>query len=670
MNLLFKESSPYLKQHVNNPVHWQPWGEAAFEEAKRRDVPVFLSIGYSTCHWCHVMAHESFEDNEVASILNEHFVSVKVDREERPDIDQVYMHICYAMTGQGGWPLTFVLFPDKRPFFAGTYLTKTSMYGRLGLIELLKNVTAVWRNQRSALEAEASEALGEIRGKKLEVAGKAELSHIKNAVAFFEKRFDAKHGGFSKKTKFPSFHNLIFLLRYSHFYNHEAALNMVEKTIYEISAGGIYDQIGFGIHRYSTEPTWHLPHFEKMLYDQALYIFTLAELYQKTKREFYRTQLLRTVQFVETTLACPERGYYTALDADTEHEEGKYYIFTYHELREILTDEELHFIVRHLTIQERGNFHDESTGEEVNANIFHWRENPTGGVSLNWDALPLFEQFEPIRQKILSARKKRTLPHLDNKILTDTNALYLAALAKAAFVLNDVALKKTAQSLAHFLLARIENGTLWHVKNNHGKIDGTLDDYAYTAWGLWEYYSLSRESASLLAATSLTDTLLGNFAADGGFYFTDNKKETEFVIRTREFFDGALPTGNAVALDNLWRLFQTTNENKYRTAYDKLLALFGGFTAEIPTACAHALGVFMKTLVSKELVFTQESAALDAALASQYSPSLALVKATPELAAQFPYLNAYQSDSEKYWLCRNFACEAPVASVDKIFPQL
>ncbi|MBV6494286.1 MAG: hypothetical protein LDLANPLL_02317 [Turneriella sp.] len=667
MNRLAKESSPYLKQHATNPVNWYPWCNEAFEEAQKRDIPVFLSIGYSTCHWCHVMAHESFEDTEVAQFLNENFIAVKVDREERPDIDQAYMHLCYAMTSQGGWPLTFILFPDKRPFFAGTYLTKYSKYGRLGLMELLRNVVAVWRNQRSALEAEANEVLGEIRGKNFEVAGKIDISHTTNAVNSFKKKFDEKHGGFGSKTKFPALHNLIFLTHYAHFFNDAHALKIVEKTIYEIIAGGIYDQIGFGIHRYSTDARWHLPHFEKMLYDQAMLILCLSELFQKTQNPLYKKIILRTIEFTQSTFKSPTGGYYTALDADSEHEEGKYYIFTYHELREILEAEEMDFLIKHLSIRERGNFYDEATGEETNANIFHWVEKPTGEISINWDALCDFEKFEPIRKKILAARNLRVKPHLDDKILTDTNGLYLAALSKAGQVLEDAKILNDAKDLAEFLISRASEGKLWHVENSREQIPGFLEDYAFCVWGLLEYYSVSQETKILLVAADITGFALQNFSGDdGGFFITAHNKKDELVIRTRDFFDGALPTGNAVMLKNLLRFFQITSDSKYGDAFDKLLLLFAGFTAEIPTSCAYALSVYLLSQNTAELVIAKPPKEFFKILSKRYLPNLAVTTLDTKLQERFLYLKNYDNTKEAYWLCRNFTCSAPFASLSQL----
>ncbi|MBX3722187.1 MAG: thioredoxin domain-containing protein [Turneriella sp.] len=667
MNRLQDESSPYLKQHATNPVDWFAWGDEAFAEAKRRDLPILLSIGYSTCHWCHVMEHESFEDQEVAAALNANFVCVKVDREERPDIDHIYMRVCQAMTGQGGWPLTIIMHPDKRPFFAGTYLPKKAVQGRMGLMELAANVARVWQTRRGELEEAAAEIVAAIA--KENTANKGELSgaHTTGAFENFRQRYDAKCGGFGSRPKFPSFQNLIFLTRYAHFENNAEALAMVEKTMTEIIAGGISDQIGFGIHRYSTDPDWHLPHFEKMLYDQAMFILALAEIFQKTQKSLYRTALLRTFAFVEGQLKNPAGGYATAYDADSEGEEGKFYVFTYHELREILGEDELAFTVKHLSVRERGNFLDEATHEASPANIFHWIEKPTGGVSAAWPGETLFGEFEPIRAKIFAARAKRVAPGLDDKILTDLNGLWLAALARAALVTGDKGIAAAADAHFRFCAGLVSTeGETFHTRNARGAVAGILDDYAFLIFGFLEYYHWRRETPALLVASRLADTVLRAFAGeDGGFYFTAHGS-SDLIARTREFFDGAIPSGNSVMVANLSRLYQLTAEKRYGDAAAALQALYAGFAAAVPTGCAFALAAFLAASRGSELVVSNPRADFSEWLAQMYEPGLAVAETSATLAEKFLYLKNYSASTEAYWLCRNFTCAMPVDSPAKI----
>ena len=612
------------------------------------------------------MEHESFEDSEVAAALKEGFIAVKVDREERPDIDQIYMRVCQAMTGAGGWPLTIVMHPDKRPFYAGTYLSKRSAHGRMGLMELLANVTRVWQTQRAELENAAGEIVGAISQEDKIVKGAMSDTLLHKAFELFTQRFDQKCGGFGSKPKFPSFHNLIFLTRYAHIHNNAEALLMVEKTMVEIIAGGISDQIGFGIHRYSTDPDWHLPHFEKMLYDQAMFILALAEIFQKTKKSIYRVALERTLEFVERELKNPAGGYFTAYDADSEGEEGKFYVFAEHELRDFLDDDELRFLMRHLSVKERGNFFDESTHEPSPANIFHWVEKLTGGVSTDWDAAKVFDEFEPIRRKIFAAREKRVRPGLDDKTLTDLNGLYLAALSRSAFVLGDAKITNAAAALSGFLTGRIKDGKIFHSENARGQIGGNLDDYAFVISGLLEYYQLARDAQALLNAVSLTQTAIAAFAGeDGGFYFAE-ASANDLITRTREFYDGAIPGGNSVMAANLWRLYQLTADTQYREAYDKLLALYAGFAEGVPTGCAYALAAYLQAQAGVELVVKKPAINLNTTLAERYQPGLAVIEADANLAAEFSYLKNYSGEKETYWLCRNFACETPVHSAQAL----
>lgn len=663
VNRLQHESSPYLKQHQSNPVDWYPWCDEAFAEAKRRDVPVFLSIGYSTCHWCHVMERESFEDHEVAALLNKNFIAIKVDREERPDIDQIYMRVCQAMTGHGGWPLTIVMHADKRPFFSGTYLTKTAKHGRMGLMELLSNVTRVWQEQRAELEGAAEEITAAIATEEITANGQMSAALTEKAFETFRQRFDQKSGGFGSKPKFPSFHNLIFLTRFAHLRDNAEALAMVEKTMTEIIAGGITDQIGHGIHRYSTDRDWHLPHFEKMLYDQAMFMLALAEIFQKTRKGVYRAALEHTIQFIEHELKNPAGGYSTAFDADSEGEEGKFYVFTYAELMDILDEEELRFLVLHLSVRERGNFFDESTHAPSPANIFHWVEKPTGGVSPDWPAEKMFADFEPIRQKILAARAKRIRPGLDDKVLTDINGLILAALSRAALVLGDDKITEVAAAQFRFIASRITNdGKTFHAQNRRGQVAGNLDDYAFATWGLLEYYQLSRESSALVSAISLAETTMRDFAAaDGGFYFAEESAaDTELIARTREFYDGAIPSGNSAMAANLARLYQVTADTKYRDAFEKLMALFAGMAESLPSGSAHAMSAFLSQTAGVELVVAQPSPGFGRFLSETYHPGLAVVETGKEISEKISYLKNYAAERETYWLCKNFACELPV----------
>ncbi|MEA2069935.1 MAG: thioredoxin domain-containing protein, partial [Asgard group archaeon] len=404
-NHLKNEKSPYLLQHADNPVNWYPWSEEAFQKAKKEDKPIFLSIGYSTCHWCHVMAHESFEDEEIAKLLNETFVCIKVDREERPDIDNLYMKICTMLTGRGGWPLTIILDTQKRPFFAGTYFPKESRYGVIGLKHLIYRIRDYWENRRSELETSAKEIITELQNyheKSTKGSAGLDKTILKQAFNNIEHSFDNIHGGFSVAPKFPSPHKMYFLLRYWQRTNNQKALEMVEKTLTKMRLGGIYDQLGFGFHRYSTDRQWKVPHFEKMLYDQALLIFLYTEAYQATNKVLYQQTVVEIISYLQTTLLDKQGGFYSAQDADSEGEEGKYYTWTNKELKDILTKKEYSFIASIFTIIDSGNFVDQASGEKTGRNILYLSQSFADlSEQFNLTKTAFLRKFTEIRQKLL-----------------------------------------------------------------------------------------------------------------------------------------------------------------------------------------------------------------------------------------------------------------------------
>ncbi|MFQ5584696.1 MAG: thioredoxin domain-containing protein, partial [Calditrichia bacterium] len=374
-NHLKNEKSPYLLQHAGNPVDWYPWGEEAFEKARKEDKPIFLSIGYATCHWCHVMEHESFEDEDVARLLNETFVCIKVDREERPDVDDVYMTVCQMMTGSGGWPLTIMMTPDKKPFFAGTYIPKESRYGRMGLVQLIPRVQELWETQRQEL-LNSAEKVSSALSQHSQPAPGSKLSEkfLKEAYQQFNSSYDEKYGGFGSAPKFPTAHNLMFLLRYWKRSANEKALNMVENTLRKIRLGGVYDHIGFGFHRYSTDREWLLPHFEKMLYDQAILSMAYSETYQATGNKFYRRVAEEIFTYVLRDMTDPKGGFYSAEDADSEGEEGKFYVWSEEEIKQILNEDEADLIINVFNVKKEGNFQEQTTREKTGTNILHLKK--------------------------------------------------------------------------------------------------------------------------------------------------------------------------------------------------------------------------------------------------------------------------------------------------------
>ena len=418
MNRLENEKSPYLLQHADNPVNWYPWGQEAFEKANAENKPIFLSIGYSTCHWCHVMAHESFEDPEVARLMNEIFVSIKVDREERPDIDSVYMTVCQMMTGTGGWPMTIFMTPEKKPFFAGTYFPKNSRFGRIGLIDLIIRVNQMWASQKGELLDSADQISRTLQNITSEAPGdKFNEIILKKTFQLLKIRYDPKNGGFGDKPKFPTPHNLFFLLRYWKRTGDAMALEMVEKTLKAMRQGGIYDHVGFGIHRYSTDSTWLIPHFEKMIYDQALVAMAYTEAYQATKNQSYREVAEEIITYVLRDMTSPEGGFFSAEDADSEGEEGRFYVWSKEEFEQVLDKDTAEIAIYVFNLQEGGNYLEESTKIHSGHNILHLKNSHDKiAERLKLSEPELRSRIENIRVKLYNIREKRINPHKDDKI--------------------------------------------------------------------------------------------------------------------------------------------------------------------------------------------------------------------------------------------------------------
>ncbi len=492
-NRLGSEQSPYLLQHADNPVDWYPWGEEAFEAARRENKPIFLSIGYSTCHWCHVMEHESFEDPEIARLLNAGFIAIKVDREERPDIDSIYMTVCQMMTGSGGWPLTIVMTPDKRPFFAATYLPKESRYGRSGMLDLLPRLREAWLNEPDRIEQAAQSVLealnssqGSTRGNDLDQAV------LSAALEQARSRFDPRYGGFGTRPKFPTPHQLLFLLRSWHRDRDPATLEMVEKTLTAMRLGGIYDHVGFGFHRYSTDEKWLVPHFEKMLYDQAMLALAYTAAYQVTGKALYAQTVDEIFTYVLRDMTASEGGFYSAEDADSEGEEGKFYLWSEDDIRQILSPGDAEFVMASLNVLPVGNFHDEATGQNTGANILHLTA-PLGESEQ--------QQWDDLRGQLFSAREKRVHPSKDDKVLTDWNGLMIAALARAGQVLGRPAYTDAAEKAATFILGTLRDdsptgGLLLRYRGGQAGITGHLDDYAFLNWAYWNSTRLRSRPAT------------------------------------------------------------------------------------------------------------------------------------------------------------------------------
>ena len=596
-NRLLYEKSPYLQQHAHNPVNWFPWKEEAFNKANKENKPVFLSIGYSTCHWCHVMAHESFEDESVARLINEIFIPVKVDREERPDIDKVYMQVAILMTGSGGWPLTIFLTPEKTPFFAATYIPKNNQYGHKGLIEILQQVKELWKYQQNKLLEQGNQLIDALQKNSVNLNGEILTNEIlERAYQEFSDRFDNKAGGFGKAPKFPSPHQLLFLLRYWKRTENEQALAMVEKTLQSMQAGGIFDHIGFGFHRYSTDKNWILPHFEKMLYDQALLSMSYLEAYQMTGKIIYSDTARKILNYVTRDMMSEEGGFYSAEDADSEGEEGKYYLWTEKELKDILDKDDFVFVKKYFNIETEGNLYKKGQPGEIfgNRNIFYkGLQEQTRADITKEIVVSDTGKWEKIREKLYGIRAKRIPPDKDRKILTDWNGLIIAALAKAAQVLEDEDFLEAAKKAADFIFRRLEdssNHLLHRYSEGDAAIPGFLDDYAFLIWGLLELYKATFSNEYLQKALDLNKVLFLDFwdEKNGGFYFTSANNE-QLLIRQKEVYDGAIPSGNSVAFYNLIKLADFTGNKQFKQRAYQLLKAFSPMVEQNPSAYAYFL---------------------------------------------------------------------------------
>ncbi|MCB1195622.1 thioredoxin domain-containing protein [bacterium] len=684
-NRLIHEKSPYLLQHAHNPVDWYPWGDEAFRKAQSEDKPIFLSIGYSTCHWCHVMERESFEDNDVARIMNETFVAVKIDREERPDIDGIYMTVCQMLTGSGGWPLTIIMTPDKKPFFAGTYIPKNTRSGRIGMMELIPRIAEVWNTSRTDAVTYAEDIAKSLSGTN-HVYPDQEIDPtvLDEAFHYFEKNFDSEYGGFRRSPKFPTPHNLLFLLRYWKRTGSDSALKMVEKTLAAMRSGGIFDHIGFGFHRYSTDRYWILPHFEKMLYDQALLMMAYIEAFQATGNAEYAEVVNEIFTYIQRDMTDNTGGFYSAEDADSEGEEGKFYLWKEEELNRLFTPAEKEVFIKIYNISPEGNFNDEATLRKTGENIIY-RVNSLSSVSneLSLSQEETKQIIEKIRRKLFSEREKRTRPYKDDKILTDWNGLMIAALAKAARVFDNESYRNSAEKAAFFLTKQLTkpNGRLYHrYREGNVNIDGHLDDYAFVVWGLLELYETTFDTRYLQQAVRLTEIQINDFwdTENSGFYFTAHSSEA-LLIRRKEIYDGAVPSGNSVSALNLLWLSRILGNRNMEEKARMLLNTFAGKVREFPAGYTHVLlAVDFHTGNSFEILFIgdksdAQSRTLLNELNSIYIPNKVTLfhnkgSQIYDLSSIAEYINNYAVEKGKtiVYVCRNYTCQLPTSDPGKL----
>ena len=681
-NRLIFQKSPYLLQHAENPVDWYPWSEEAFEKANKENKPVFLSIGYSTCHWCHVMAHESFEDPEVAKLMNETFVSVKVDREERPDINSVYMTVCQMMTGSGGWPLTIIMTPNKDPFFAATYIPKETQFGRIGMLTLIPRIKELWSTRQAEVFSSATQITASLQNTAPGAPGES-LSEPLLHLAYEQllERFDEHHGGFGNSPKFPTPHNLLFLLRYWKRTGNEKALNMVEKTLQAMRHGGIYDHVGFGFHRYSTDSRWLVPHFEKMLYDQALLAMAYTEAYQATGKEEYAQTAKEIYTYVLRDMTSPQGGFYSAEDADSEGEEGKFYLWTNDEIQEVLSTEQAGLAVKLFNISKDGNFVDEVAGRKTGRNILHLTKSIDELASdLSMSVPDLRAQIEEIREELFAYREKRVHPHKDDKILTDWNGLMIAALAKGAQVFNEPKYASAARRAAAFILknVRTSEGRLLHrYRGGEAALTAHVDDYAFLIYGLLELYEATFEVHYLETALGLNEDLIRHFwdHDNGGFYFTADDGE-RLLVRQKEIYDGAVPSGNSVAMLNLLRLGRLTASADFGEKAAKIGRAFLGNVRQLPSAYAQlmvavdfVLGPSYEVIIAGDSQADDTRQMLDAVRGIFVPNKIVVLYSTgrePSSIGDFvPFIKDYSSKEGKAtaYVCLNYNCQLPTKDV-------
>lgn len=678
-NHLIHEKSPYLLQHAQNPVHWYPWGQEAFQKAQGEDRPIFLSVGYATCHWCHVMAHESFEDDEVAHLLNQSYVSIKVDREERPDIDQVYMSVCQALTGRGGWPLSIFMTPEGKPFFAGTYFPKRSRLGMSGFVELLTQIADLWKRDREKIVQAGEDVTRSIQTRPDVPADSLPLTAttLESGQQQLAKTFDPVWGGFGAAPKFPTPHHLTFLLRRFKRSGDLQALGMTEKTLQAMRFGGIFDQIGLGFHRYSVDEKWLVPHFEKMLYDQALLAMAYTEAYQANKKPFYAQVTREIFTYVLRDLASSEGGFYSAEDADSEGQEGLFYLWTWQEVHQVLGQKTGDLFSRFYNLTPKGNF-------EAGRNI------PTISIPLEEFALlekmehrELETLLEEARERLFQIRKKRIHPLKDDKILTSWNGLMIAALAKGSQALGDSAYARAAKKATDFILETMPTptgGLYRRYRDGHLAYPGYLDDYAFFIWGLIELYETTFEIRYLEEAIRLNQRLIDLFwdPEQGGCYFTPRDGEA-LIAREKDLYDGAIPSGNSVTALNCLRLGRLTGNTAWEEKADRLFQNFSATVAGYPLAYTQFLNALDFMLgPSQEIVVagdpeqkrTQEMITV---IHRAFLPNKALLlrpqdDADRGIITLSPFVKDMISVNRQptVYLCEHFACRTPITDLETL----
>lgn len=637
-NHLREQSSPYLLQHADNPVDWYPWGREAFEKAESEDKPIFLSVGYSTCHWCHVMAHESFENKEIAEILNRYFVSVKVDREERPDVDSVYMSVCQALSGNGGWPMSIFMTAKQKPFFAGTYFPPTSRYGMIGFRDLLLTIADKWKSDRERLTETAENIVDQISTEKndtCEKERKIDENMPKVAVKMTCGSFDAEYGGFGQAPKFPMPHNLLFLMLYAYLEEgSEQIMEQVKMTLMQMRRGGIFDQIGHGFSRYSTDRYYLVPHFEKMLYDNALLIIAYAMAYRLTDEAVFLDTAKKTADYILREMTKEEGAFYSAQDADSEGEEGKFYVWDHEEICAVLGQEKGKRFCEYYGITKEGNFEGRNIPHLLNGH-------------------KISEQFNEERKLLYQYRRSRAKLHLDDKILTSWNALTISAMAILYRVSGDRDYLEAARKAEAFLRERLMQDGILYVGCRNGMRfgKGFLDEYAYTAAACISLYEATADTVYLERAEKICQEAERQFADKDGGYFLYGAQNSDLIIRPKETYDGALPSGNSVMAYVLVRLLQLTQAEDHLSA-GKQLAFLSGEAADYPAGHCMFLIALLYYLDPPPKITAVLTEADDAEQIMTHMPLWADITLLTQETAEYPLVH----DKTTYYICKNHTC--------------
>lgn len=677
-NRLVHETSPYLLQHAHNPVDWYPWGEEAFERAKREDKPVLVSIGYAACHWCHVMERESFENPEVAALMNEHFINIKVDREERPDVDHTYMDAVQAISGTGGWPLNVFLTPDKRPFYGGTYYPPNRAFNRPSWTEILLAISQSYKERKDEVEQNATQLTEHLKasnsfGLSTAPATSFERAQVEAAFRNCMKTADRQWGGFGRAPKFPQTFTINFLLNYHYIMerpgaggggNDGEALQQATLSLDKMIQGGIYDQVGGGFARYSTDTEWRVPHFEKMLYDNALLVSTLCDAWQLTGKLRYREVVEETLRFTERELMHPEGGFYSALDADSEGVEGKFYVWSYAEVQDLL-GRDADLFCRYYDISPAGNWEGQ--------NILWVKQPPedfAAGEGITVEALRAL--IERGNETLLRKREERVRPGLDDKILLGWNALMNTAFSKAFAATGNRHYREVAERNMAFLLNHFRDEELFHHtwKNGQAKQPAFLDDYAYLVAALVELAQATANYDYLETAAGLTQTVVEQFSDEQAlfFYFT-HRGQSDVLVRKKEIYDGATPSGNAVMAYNLYRLSILYDRSEWRERAEAMLKAIGEVCIKYPTSFGVWLSLYFEVFsgTSEIAILGEEWEKYLGNVLYIFIPHK-LVQASKKSQSRFPLLADKGEPSKSLiYLCKNYACQRPVSTIRELF---